>query len=427
MKNNHQTTEKQQFSWVSQNQDETDRNWFIQSTSCESLSALNNSKSNQRSPGLSILVAMEHDAGRTMASMLGSDVQETGEIVDIVHKLGGVENVLGLCLNNEEYIEKHISDVNLGFLKQRLERYAPNHDDDDADHDDIEDDTVSLDILLTPAEYEKQKKTRVVKLDARNNLYFDSCLNISKPCSRFWFYEVLTPRRPYYAIISSIIYVFLPMINESVEELDNIADIMYSFVLITYLLSINKDIASMVIDTFDFWYKMFNVVCGCVSLGAYVLYRGDSVFTLILYVICSFLAGLLLCLADGLAVSYCNKMLISVFGTAALVFQAFWYYFVYEDIKWDPIGWSDGNNIDTAISWKSMAISSRLAFAAFTAKPAIHWIKKRAKCKHFEECCCNCNWCDDPYEKQGSKKIKSFFLNYRPFLKWNNATVDLDH
>ena len=180
---------------------------------------------------------------------------------------------------------------------------------------------------------------------------------------------------------------------------------------ISYLLSANVDIIVSTIQTFDFWYKIYNLITSVVCLyfvgGRPPIVYVSSQMT--------FITGyIMVCLADALCISNRKKIIINGLCIFALMYIIPAAYFNIPDANWNPF-----DSPHTRINFKSVMISGWVNVMLFSFKPIFSQISRR--CRHGATCKSQTTTNihnDTAHTCDGKLRQRSYFLYKRPVISW---------
>ena len=195
---------------------------------------------------------------------------------------------------------------------------------------------------------------------------------------------------------------------------------------IFYCLSINYTMFSLIIQTFDFWFKMYNIVALNVALiclqiqsekESYVGVLEWDIFDKILWILPLF--GVFM--KDAMTLDIKIKRAFNIMFTVWMLYIAIYSFFLIPDGYWNPFK-SRGYKW-TRISWKSMYLNSTTNLAIFLFKPIGSDIIRyfRHKCKNNYKVDIGNGDSNSNSTKTKSEKFERCGTVYkRPFLKWKN-------
>ena len=198
-----------------------------------------------------------------------------------------------------------------------------------------------------------------------------------------------------------------------------------------YLLSMNIIVCKLIFETFDFWFKVYNVL---ILVWSFTVLKSDSNSTAIitpqlgqayhifydsLWVINAMIISLALFIVDALPISSKTKR-ISIGLTGIYCFgEVVYAYFYYQDYTWNPFNFEY-----SVISFKSIYLSSGSNISLFVLKPVlsdvIRIVKKRISDSTRGNKKSGINNSIDINDKNNYERCSSIYK--RPYIKWN--TID---
>lgn len=200
--------------------------------------------------------------------------------------------------------------------------------------------------------------------------------------------------------------------------------ILATLLCLVYILSGNIIIVKSLMTKFDFWFKVYNVVCIAVSYG--ILYYGTStnqrICTEIVYPIITMISFIIplayITVIEAIPISSKIKNIVTIIMVVYLVYISLWTYFYAEDVVWRPFDTAvdELDTKDSYISFQSIFIASTSNLILFMFKPVYSpiMISLSRKC---------CQRHDDSTGQQklntNTKKYeRSSVLAKRVHLKW---------
>ena len=254
-----------------------------------------------------------------------------------------------------------------------------------------------------------------------DNLYF-TCLSTAR--AKYICDQVL--RTKIYPICGTAIALILALISQTYWYIFDFDVIYYvliissysvcTFLSLSYLFSVNISIVTFIVQTFDFWYKMYNLMLWIVAgyflnqeWAQYSWYHViPSVTTISVY-------GLLFMLdATSIGNKYKNMFIIGAIWYGMYICISAYFFVDETNSNWNPF--KQYNFKHSQINFKSVFISSQLNLCLFIMKPIFSEISRKIKTKY----------------KQEKKKMKikkrtkddgvfvqrSYVLYKRPFVHW---------
>ena len=382
------------------------------------------------------------------------------ETRSIIENLGGIKNVINLCLTNPNRVST-INDLSVSKIYQVLNK--TNVDDNMSD---IVFDTSSKSALnqselqLSTTTYtstktpESSATLRDSSMDSRKengditgrNIFFDSmtkfdqtsmilCVNkdhhlyfrfwhdyvdINQDKIHWWLHSVILTK--WYAVTLGIIsftlttlsMIFLAIFGSShmafiLTRLIGSSIVVFWF--ISFDFALNLTLGSMVVNTFDFWFKCYSLILWVISY-VWINYAttNRNLVTLIVDVIAISITSMNVFFIDAWpAVTYnIKRFLVTLFSLFIAVAMTVAYFF-YGDVKFDPF---DKYNFQyTNIRLKDVLLSSFGNILLFTLKPllmdATKWLYSR---------CCKRN---KHSQTANDDTQRLFTIRKRPKMRWN--------
>lgn len=238
----------------------------------------------------------------------------------------------------------------------------------------------------------------VFKIDASHNMYF-KCLphNIAS-----WIYYKILRNKWY--IISLVIMVLITMIQHLIHISTRSCDIYclsweiccYSYVIlftISYILSINFDLIIRIFQSFDYWFKMYNliilVITDYINFDVYKENANNAlsqnVITETMLTVGYILVFLAVFAADAIFMPFKLKMsLIGLIVVSTMIGNMYVFFSIDDTVtRWNPLANILQNNSSwhrySTINFKSLEMSALSNLSLFSAKPlfTIVWKKFR--------------------------------------------------
>ena len=191
---------------------------------------------------------------------------------------------------------------------------------------------------------------------------------------------------------------------------------------ILILLTANIVIIKLVTNTFDFWFKIYNIILLFLSmwirasndksaqLAQFNVNNGAEVFATVISQIALFIIAVTLFLIDSLDLSIKLKRICICVCVICLVYNTINIYFFSNDYQWNPFGNHDFDH--TLISFKSILLSSYINLIIFIAKPVgsdtMRYFKSKLRhARGFCHCCVCCQ--ADSDDNNNSSRVQSIF------------------
>ena len=225
------------------------------------------------------------------------------------------------------------------------------------------------------------KHNNIFVVDAKRCLYFKI---FSNDIACYIYYNILLQKRFVLAIvILSVLFVTIGSIIRDVGNQDIkifagytftiVGYLMASFFTIAYLFAFNIDICKVLIRSFEFWYKIYNLIIYCVA--NVVIWNGrqhngfDSRTILALrwlILVLSCPSWMFLSLLDAMYLSIETKLIILGATVAWLIYACADHFFGIDetDYNWNPFG-----SQYTNINFKSVALFAVTNLTFFLVKP----------------------------------------------------------
>ena len=292
---------------------------------------------------------------------------------------------------------------------------------------------------ITTNSLQEYDKSRIIMIARKNkNLFFLIFKNREK------LYEIISSRQ-FYVIVVGLAVLFL-IISEFFWILpQNILDSMGGWVYIFWLswymcclcmiiggiccmLIANVTIMICVMQTFDFWFKLFSSVSGIVSYWVLGVISTDSgvdiddgweliagVFGWIMFV----LIIAVIFMMDALLISIKIKKILITLAALYLMYSAIYWYFTAKDVLYNPFEFKHSQ-----ISFKSILLSSLVNVSFFVAKPLFSDVIKYMKRKfnHYKNINNSNSGTGINSQIQLDKDIEKCYTIYkRPYIQWSMA------
>ena len=328
----------------------------------------------------------------------------TDNALSIVEYLGGIEQVICLCLthpdSNEVYSQQVMSSINALITNDTINepkmqqtpifnQKPPNLNDANID----ENSQVAITIVNNRKEYDKSRI--VINAHPSDNLCFR------------WLNHAIANRimnliifNTHYIIKATIVSVLITFIlipvyeywSESIRvniyvvtvyAIFQCVVILFSLIYgIIIILTLNLTLFRIICKTFDFWFKVWNLFLWLNDNTISSSEDGhiaDFIFKKIVVLI---LFGTLFCL-DAIPIKYHFKRMLLIIYLCRFIPYVITQYFVYDDISYNPL--QKYNFKHTSISIKGVYLGSYVNLVVFVAKPVvvdlIKWLKQKLTVK----------------------------------------------
>ena len=184
-------------------------------------------------------------------------------------------------------------------------------------------------------------------------------------------------------------------------------------VCLTYILSANISIVKLIIQTFDFWYKVYNLILWIVSsYFAIPWFRINTGYYIIssLAVICGFGLSFVL---DGISIEIKYKNFYIIVTVLWGMYAVIMVYFYIDDTNnyWNPF--KQHNFHYSRINFKNVFISSQFNLCLFMLKPIFSQINGKIK-----KCLCNIRKKKNVTKDDKLFVERSYNLYKRPCVHW---------
>ena len=336
----------------------------------------------------------------------------------IIEHLGGMDNIVKLCGAGP------VSDNSPQSQPKSIQRQSTHKP-----------------VVLNPSNFSDHKT--VVVVDVSKNYYYKL---FPEKIAHFIYNDVVLNKKYNFTMVVLSLY-FTLLLFASIFDLMGIG-MMYNISIIlclsiglvfavTHLLSANKDIVALVSDTFDFWFKMYNLavftVCHFIILHRAGHYHSvDSLFHTIFISLVTTLIMVTIFLLDSLFLSSRIRMIMLVLFNIVWLYWMITTYFLVndQDFNWNVLKAWDFRY--TNVNWKNMYISSLSNIMLFTLKPIIAYVVKKVT-KWYKKCRSQdsqpAKGDDDRDHDLDALAKKSVFPSFtihhrRPNLNWHNVTKE---
>ena len=214
-------------------------------------------------------------------------------------------------------------------------------------------------------------------------------INYERAC---WILNSILFKKWYISVIASIIpTLIIPMyyvfgLRYDIYITFRCLSSLFAFaVAVSYILSMNIHLINIIADTFNFFFKVWNLFLWLISFVWIALNASRRLEDTIIsaFVVC--LTFLLLFLLDAMPLKHKLKRKIVIAFVLLYVPLAIWQYFYYNDIFYNPF--ESYNFQHTRISIKSVFLASYSNILLFIAKPVLReitlWFHTRLHCIHI--------------------------------------------
>ena len=367
----------------------------------------------------------------------------------IIEYLGGMSNILNLCLTNKD-ANKQISLNNFNQLKNLFSNYK-NPDSDpnvqlskDKKSTLIKQNKKPIINEINSKQYLECSKITNVIIDTRNNFYFLFLPN--NIANTLHNNTVLKHKIILYSTIIGVLMIFIGILwyylpgyemNTFAYTYVLIREVYFLILIIMIMFSLNIEVCKIVIDKFDFWFKIYNSITLILSSNMlrfatkddiyFTDYNGYNYYAVsVLWDAFIFVVFLVIFLIDALLIKHPKYKLIFLGSIGCFfAFMIVWEYFEINDYIWNPF--ESYNFKYTQISFKSMYLSSMVNLTLFILKPVFSnvYIYCRKKINIKKKAI-------DSDSKQLKQQVQSdnndsfvlvpsYTIYKRPYLKWINV------
>ena len=173
-----------------------------------------------------------------------------------------------------------------------------------------------------------------------------------------------------------------------------ISNVLTSIYAILVILGMDTQMIKLIVNTFDFWYKMYNlfIVSVCWILIDFDSSQQFEITFWLVYLIIIVLGLLILFVffaMDAVMIDNRKKNIILCIVVLVSLTIEIEFFFTKDDVIWNPFG-NDFNKY-TRISFKSLLLSSWMNLILFMAKPVLTNFR-RALLKFKRQCCNVCGF-----------------------------------
>ena len=315
---------------------------------------------------------------------------------DIIDQFGGFDAMIQLCLTNPQFSDgAHKSQFNLfkNFMESKninIETEFKNDDNHGYVHTDETTITVrnqkNLNGVILPDLEHFHRYSLGLMTYYSDNIYY-TCLSTKN--AKYIGDKILSTKvypmsmigiALAFMIFSEIYWNFVHGGYDTIYfSLSIPSQIICIFLSLSYIFSANICIISLIIQTFDFWYKMFTMI-GWVISGYFInvgfssngIYHLTSLFT----VICVY--GLLFVLdATSIKNKYKNMVIVAVVLRTVYLSVYAYFYVDGTNSNWNPF--KQYNFQHSQINFKSIFVSSQLNLSLFVLKPIFSQINRKIR------------------------------------------------
>ena len=377
------------------------------------------------------------------------NVKLSQNALSIISILGGMDNVITLCLTHPDKDEAYCNQVLLSINQMVADIEIVSGDDDTQSHQK----TLIDDLIL--AQHPRINKTKITSTspkarppaltssphvmvqnpkeylnsciimnpDTCNNLYFkwlsrDKANWIVNVVTNEWYCigsTILSLSFYFFSYWAKIVYGPQSMLFTMLRIMCTILGTILGALLV---LTMNLDIIELIQNSFDFWFKMWNLIIWEVCFIWININHMRSVTELITTVLLTFMLHLCIFLIDAVPVKYNIKRKLLVILACILSGLIIMVYFTYQNVYFDPF--KSYNFEFTNISIKDSFLGSYCNISLFVAKPLIN-----DTCRWFQimrlRCSAKCNGKNNDVKNTNTvgRDIERFVSLYkRSKVKW---------
>lgn len=276
---------------------------------------------------------------------------------------------------------------------------------------------------LTHNIYQFYTTSIVLCVDYHSNLYY-KCLNNDRANQ----YVNIIVGNKYYSVVVASIIILLGIVSEIEKAATRQGHHSKSYLAVrfsatmlamiyttTILATANLNIIKIVLNTFEFWFKVWNAAIWAVSIIWINIVTTDRyVVDIIATILSVFTVATFLALVDAIPLSYKTKRIILGIGSCMCCVAIVGAYFSYEDVYYNPF--EEYNFQHSQISLKSMFLGSYINIALFTVKPLLadgcRWM--------LAKCNCGVNITRPGANGNSQKYERLLTVHKRPKVKWND-------
>lgn len=252
----------------------------------------------------------------------------------------------------------------------------------------------------------------IVEVDATHNLYYQ----IFGEKKTKWIFKNIVQSKIYafvclFGALITLIATCYVLAIESYKLFEIFCifcTLSFIFWNLSYILSLNYDIIKLALHTFDFWYKMSNMVCPIIFLIISFDNSNFSSFLIFTCVLSLLTTCYLIFMIDAAFWPYKLKLYVSITTAKVALLLALFVFFIMDDIEFAIFGnvFKSGK---ITLSLKSLAFSGYTSVAFFTLKPSYAIWKAIRK--------------QNKYDTQKLNIYQSSSINNKPYFKWTNTQI----
>ena len=354
---------------------------------------------------------------------------------DIIVTFGGLDTMIHLCLTNHQFstnkYKSHFDSFKNLMESQKVNINKNNENDINSDIV-IKYDDGSFDIdqntdnnnknnanVILPNLPEFYKYSLGMIAHYSNSIYF---MLLPTRVANYIFEHILHTK--IYPVCSIIMFAVLAIATQIysyfVSEYDLISYFLVSatgcivvLLSLSYILSANISIVSFILQTFDFWYKMYNLILWITS--AYFVFATNITVYVIVSVaaVCGYILSFVV---DATSVRNKSKNVCIITVALWSIFVAIRVYFFIDDTNnyWNPF--EQYNFQYSRINFKSVFVSSQINLCLFMLKPIFSQINRKIRrCIHNKK---NINIRQNIQDDSESFVQRSYVLYKRPYIHW---------
>ena len=380
---------------------------------------------------LSEFLKQKNTNGATLSSLLVENQQQ------IISSFGGLGNMIELCLTNpnaSQYMNDNSNPLN--SFAQLLQTIDNTVHENDTGETKINTQAESL-TVSTAIKFYLCKLT--IDCYPTNNLLF---ILMSNLCTNT---KISFPSVYNYILSKQLILIVL-FLNSTLiiawavaAYFDAISDVLIiilmfgAFIRILYCMAlvstVNITMVDLITNTFDFWFKVYNVLIWIISLwinaynineyGVHNAWDSDGIIGMATIVdqLSQMLVFFMFFIEDAIPLSVNAKKGAIILFTIAATINVMFRYFFLQDFQWNPF-----NSEYTKISFKSIIISSQINLIIFISKPILSDIMR-----YLRNRICGIRYTYGNKVTENYNCHRCATIYKRPYLKWYKIKPSIDN
>ena len=386
----------------------------------------------------------------------------------IIEQLGGLHNIIQLCLTN-----KNATDI---IDKQKFDKLKSLINVDSNSTNDDDDENINfvtkpnLSVNCNSSNYEWYNSCIIICVDIENNLYFKY---LAKQFAHFVLHRILLNKWCFtimtgiivligiFETIDLIFFVYLSKMGASSPIISSLILCLF-FLIYTCIIGANIGIVYLILQTFDFWFKMINLIQFSFAFAFWSNYRSQNgefvpqwyvfmqlfiIWTLCLFV---FIIDAIIIPQNVSKYKYFVIIIVVLFATAGCFSIYFWsrcglvYYYPFGNWRIE----------ETRIDIKALLLSSLINITIFLFKPIgsllFRHLRRWSRDIMIKGACCrngivsrsvmsktanelhaHAHACDYDYDYDcGYEMYNCELIHKRPKIRWqnlNHINVNVDN